>query len=186
MISTTEFQNGVVIVLEGDLMEIIAFQYVKPGKGGAVVRTRLKEVTTGRVLERVFWSWEEIEQAELEQEAWQFLYRDGDLYHFVREETYEQLALDDDVVGAQGRWLVANTDVTIQFHRGHPVALRVPFFVELTVVQCDGGVAADEETEETKPAVLETGVTVLVPLFVQEGEIVKVDTRTGAYLERVS
>jgi len=184
MISTADFRNGTIVAMEGDLMQIVDFQHVKPGKGGAFVRTKFKNVLTGRVIEKTFRSGEKFEEAVVEMQPWQYLYHDGDLYHFMHKDTYEQMAVGEDIVGDKSKWLKENMDATISFHKGRPISMDVPFFVALEVVQCDPGFQGDRATGGTKPAKLETGAVVQVPLFLQQGEIIKVDTRTSQYIER--
>lgn len=186
MISTADFRNGMVIIVNGDLMEIVEFQHVKPGKGGAFVRTKLKNVMTGRVLEKTFRSGERMEEARLEERVWQYLYTDGDLYYFMHPETYEQIAVSASVVGDQASWMKENDNVSLLFHNGNVLKVKVPISVELKITQCDPGVQGDRATGGTKPATLETGVTVQVPLFLNEGDTIRVDTRTGEYTERVN
>jgi elongation factor P len=185
MISTADFRNGIVVEMEGGLMQIVEFQHVKPGKGGAFVRTKFKNVLTGRVLEKTFRSGEKFEEAALETQSWQYLYHDGDLYHFMHKDTFEQLAVGDDIVGDKVKWLKDNMDVALTFYKGRPISLEVPFFLELQITQCDPGMQGDRATGGTKPATLETGAVVQVPLFIQEGTVIKVDTRTAEYIERV-
>ncbi len=186
MISTADFRNGMVIILEGDLMEIVEFQHVKPGKGGAFVRTKLKNVLTGRVLEKTFRAGEKMAEARVEEQLWQYLYYDGDLYHFMHNETYEQLEVGSEFVVDKAKWLKENTDATLVFHKGEVICFKPPLFVELTISQSDPGVQGDRASGATKAATLETGATIQVPLFINEGDVVKVDTRTGQYIERVS
>ena len=186
MISTADFKNGTVVVLDNELMEIVEFQHVKPGKGGAFVRTRFKNVLTGRVLDRTFRSGERLEEAELEQQIWQFLYRDGDHFHLMHPETYEQTVVGADVVGEGRNWMKENADVTLVFFRGKVIKVNVPIAVVLRIAKCDLWVQGDRATGGTKPATLETGVMVQVPLFLSEGDLIKVDTRTGGYIERTS
>jgi elongation factor P len=185
MISTADFRNSLVILLEGDLMQIVEFLHVKPGKGGAFVRTKFKNVLTGRVLEKTFRSGEKFEEAVLETQPWQYMYHDGDLYHFMHKETYEQIALGENVVGDKAEWLKENNDANLTYFKGKAIAIDIPIFLELRIVQCDPGIQGDRATGGTKPATLETGVVVQVPLFIQEGEIIKVDTRTKLYIQRV-
>jgi len=185
MVSTADFRNGLTLVLEGDLMQIVDFQHVKPGKGGAFVRTKFKNVLTGRVLEKTFRSGEKFEEAVVELQVWQYLYHDGDLYHLMHKETFEQMAIGENIVGDKSKWLKDNMDVTLSFFKGKAIAMDVPFFVELEITQCDPGFQGDRATGGTKPATLETGAVVQVPLFVTQGEIVRVDTRTSQYIERV-
>lgn len=186
MISTADFRNGLVVELDGDLMEIVEFQHVKPGKGGAFVRTRFKNVLTGRVLERTFRSGEKMEEARLEERSWQYLYFDGDLYHFMDPDSYEQIEVSSAVVGDSSDWMKENDKVILLFHEEKVIKVSVPVAVILKITKCDPGIQGDRASGGTKPATLETGVTVQVPLFVGEGETIKVDTRTGAYIERVS
>lgn len=186
MISTADFRNGMVIVLDGDLMEIVEFQHVKPGKGGAFVRTKLKNILTGRVLEKTFRSGERMEEARVEDQVWQYLYFDGDLYHFMDNKTYEQLAVGGDIVGDGAKWLKENANATLVFHDGKVIGFEPAVFVELEITKSDPGVQGDRASGATKPATLESGATIQVPLFLNEGDVVKVDTRTGQYIERVS
>lgn len=186
MASTADFRNGMVLLLGSDLMQIVDFQHVKPGKGGAFVRTKFKNVLTGRVLEKTFRSGEKFDEARVENQSWQYLYHDDDLYHFMHPKTYEQQPVNVAIVGDKAHWLKENSDVTLQFHDGNVIAIEPPLFVELLITKCDPAVQGDRATAGNKPATLETGVTVQVPLFVQEGTTIKIDTRTGAYVERVS
>ena len=186
MISTADFRNGMIIELGSDLMEIVDFQHVKPGKGGAFVRSKLKNVLTGRVLEKTWRAGEKFEEARVEEQVWQYLYRDGDLYHFMNNETYDQLAVGSDIVGEDAKWLKENNEATLLFYKGKALSFRMPFFVELKIDTCDPGIQGDRATGGTKPATLETGAAVQVPLFIEEGEMIRVDTRTGQYMERVS
>jgi elongation factor P len=185
MISTADFRNGMVIVLDGDLWEIVEFQHVKPGKGGAFVRTKLKKVLGGKTLEKTFRSGERMDEARLESRSWQYLYTDGDLFHFMHPETYEQTEVGKDVVGDAANWMKENEMIELVFNEGRVLMVNVPVSVELEVTQCDPGVQGDRSTGGTKPAQLQTGVTIQVPLFINEGDVVRVDTRTGEYAERV-
>lgn len=186
MISTADFRNGLVIVLDGDLYEIVEFLHVKPGKGGAFVRTRLKNVLTGRVLEKTFRSGERMEEARLETKSWQYLYNDGDIYHFMDPDTYEQIEVGARSVGDSANWMKENKLVSLLFYDNKVLRVQAPVAVELRVTRCDPGIQGDRATGGTKPAMLETGVTVQVPLFISEGDIIKVDTRTSKYIERVA
>jgi elongation factor P len=186
MISTADFRNGLVVDLEGQLMEIVEFQHVKPGKGGAFVRTKFKNILTGRVLEKTFRSGEKMEEARIEERKWQYLYHDGHLYHFMDNETYEQLEVNAAVVGDNAKWLKDNMDVQLVFYKDKPIALEVPTFVEMKVTKSDPGLQGDRASGGNKPATLESGATIQVPLFVNEGDVLKVDTRTGDYIERVN
>ena len=185
MISTADFRNGLVVVLDGNLFEIAEFQHVKPGKGGAFVRTKFKNVLTGRVYEKTFRAGERMEEARLEERTWQYLYNDGDIFYFMHPETYEQIEIGSDVVGDNAQWMKDNENVNLLFYDGKVIKTSVPITVELKITKSDPGVQGDRSSGATKPATLETGVTVQVPLFVSEGEVIKVDTRTGEYIERV-
>jgi elongation factor P len=186
MASTADFRNGLVLIMGSDLMELVEFQHVKPGKGGAFVRTKMKNVLTGRVLEKTFRAGEKMDTARLEEQSWQYLYNDGDLYHFMDKQTYEQLEVGKTIVGDCSNWMRENDDATLMFYDGKVIKVSVPLTVVLNITKCDPGVQGDRASGGTKPATLETGVTIQVPLFVNEGENVKVDTRTSAYIERVN
>lgn len=184
MISTADFRNGLVVELDGDLMEIVDFQHVKPGKGGAFVRTKFKNVLTGRVLEKTFRSGERFEEARVEDQVWQYLYTDGDLYYFMNNQTFEQVEVNADVVGDKNLWIKENLDCTLSFYKGKVISMEPPTFVEMVVTRTDPGVQGDRASGGNKPATLESGATIQVPLYLEEGEIVKVDTRTGEYISR--
>lgn len=186
MISTADFRNGMVVIINDALMELVEFQHVKPGKGPAFVRTKLKNVLTGRVLEKTFRSGERMEEARLVHQPYQYLYSDGDLFHFMHRETFEQVPVGKDVVGEKKGWLKENQDLDLLFHGNNVIKIELPVMVELTVTKSDPGLQGDRAQGGTKPAELETGVTVQVPLFVNEGDVLKVDTRTGEYMERVT
>jgi elongation factor P len=185
MISTADFRNGVVVEMDGNLMEIVEFQHVKPGKGGAFVRTRFKNVLTGRVLEQTFRSGEKFEEARIEERPWQYLYNDGDMFHFMDNETFEQLAVSPKTIGDAAKWMKENNNVTLVFHRDNVINVKLTPHIVFTVTKSDPGIQGDRSSGATKPATLETGATIQVPLFINEGDNVKVDTRTGAYVERV-
>lgn len=185
-VSTADFRNGMVVQIGSDLMEIVEFQHVKPGKGGAFVRTKFKNVLTGRVLERTFRSGEKMEEVRLITERYQYLYNDGDLFHFMHPTTFEQIELSASVVGDQKDWMKENTEVQLLFHGSKVLNVAVPIAVELEVTKSDPGVQGDRSSGATKPVTLETGATIQVPLFISEGDRVKVDTRTGEYIERVN
>ncbi|MFP4502196.1 MAG: elongation factor P [Candidatus Hydrogenedentota bacterium] len=184
MISTADFRNGMVIEMDGDLLEIVEFQHVKPGKGGAFVRTKFKNVLTGRVIDKTFRSGEKFEEARVEEQVWQYLYTDGDLYYFMNKDSYEQVEVNADVIGDKKQWLKDNEDATLSFYKGKVINVEPPTFVELTISETDPGVQGDRASGGNKPATLETGATVQVPLYLEEGEIIKVDTRTGEYISR--
>ncbi len=185
-VDTSQFRNGLKIELDGEPFTIVYFQHVKPGKGGAFVRTKVKNLKTGRVLDRRFRAGEKVEAADIEDRRMQFLYRDGDQLVFMDSESYDQIPFSAEQVGDAGRFLSENLDVDVLFWRSAPINIELPAFVELNIIQCDPGLKGDTASGATKPATLETQAVVQVPLFVKEGERVRVDTRTGEYVERVS
>ncbi|MFZ5448233.1 MAG: elongation factor P [Thermodesulfobacteriota bacterium] len=185
MYSTAEFKKGLKIELDGVPYMIVDFQHVKPGKGGAFVRTKLKSLLTGRVLDQTFRSGEKIKKPDLIEREMQYLYREGDNFCMMDNETYEQIMLTGEQVGEARLYLTENLDVKILFFNQQPVAVDIPLFVELAVAQTEPGVKGDTAAGGTKPATLESGVTIQVPLFINEGDRVKVDTRTGTYIERL-
>ena len=184
-VSTAEFKKGLKIQFDGQPYTIVDFQHVKPGKGGAFVRTKLKHMRQGRVIDNTFRAGEKVELVDFEEKHMQFLYRD-DRYHFMDTETYDQVSLSADEVGEAREYLRENTEVDVLYIDGAPVTVELPNFVELTVAQTDPGVRGDTAQGGTKLATLETGAVVQVPLFLNEGDMVKVDTRTGEYLGRVA
>jgi len=185
MATTSEFRNGLVMKIDGELWSIVEFQHVKPGKGGAFVRTRIKNVKTGRVLEKTFRSGDKVDDVRLEKRPYQFLYRDGNDFHFMNSATFEQITVPDEIIGSTADFLKDNLDVEILFHGEEPLGIDLPIFVNLRIVKSDPGIRGDTATGATKPATLESGATIQVPLFIEEGETVRVDTRTGGYVERV-
>lgn len=186
MISTADFRNGMVVEIEDELLEIVEFQHVKPGKGGAFVRTRFKNILTGRVIEKTFRSGEKFDEARVEDQVWQYLYSDGHLYYFMDPRTFEQIEVGAATVGDQSKWLKENSECTLSFHNAKVLSVRAPMFVELVITKTDPGVQGDRAAGGTKPATLETGAVIQVPLFLNEGVVVRVNTRTAQYLERVS
>ncbi|PYO01020.1 MAG: elongation factor P [Candidatus Rokuibacteriota bacterium] len=184
-VSTAEFRKGLRIVFDGEPYTIVDFQHVKPGKGGAFVRTKLKHMRQGRVIDNTFRSGEKVELVDFEDKHMQFLYKD-DRFHFMDMETYDQVSLSEDEIGDAALYLKDNTEVEVLYIDGSPVSLELPNFIELAVARTDPGVRGDTAQGGTKPATLETGAVVQVPLFLNEGDIVKVDTRTGEYLGRVA
>ena len=185
MISTNQFKNGMAIELNGEIFIILEFQHVKPGKGQAFVRTKLKNLKTGAVISKNFRAGEEVQEAFLDRREMEYLYSDGENYYFMDSQTYEQLALSEEVVGEAAKFLKENTRAVVLFHEGKPVSFELPIFVELEVVRTEPGVKGDTVSGGTKPAELETGAVSQVPLFIKEGDVVKVDTRTGSYVTRV-
>jgi len=184
-VDTSQFRNGLKIELDGEPFTMTYFQHVKPGKGGAFVRTKVKSLRTGRVLERTFRSGEKVEEADVTERPMQFLYHDGDSLVFMDTETYDQTPFSAEQVGDARKWLKENLDVEVLFWRGKPLNIELPAFIEFTITKCDPGVKGDTATGATKPATVESGAVVQVPLFVNEGERIRVDTRTGEYVERV-
>jgi elongation factor P len=185
MYSTAEFKKGLKVELDSVPYTIVDFQHVKPGKGGAFVRTKLKSLLTGRVLDQTFRSGEKVKKPDLMEREMQYLYREGDSFCMMDNETYEQIMLTEEQVGEARLYLTDNLDVKILFFNQQPVGVEIPLFVELEVAQTEPGVKGDTAAGGTKPATLESGVTIQVPLFINEGDRVKVDTRTGNYIERV-
>lgn len=184
-ISASDFRKGLKIEVDGEPYVIVDFLHVKPGKGQAFVRTKIKSLVTGRVLERNFRIGETFDEPELEEKEAQFLYREGDSFHFMDTETFEELVLMREQLGGADAFLSENITVKLLFHKGKPIGVELPTFVVLKVVQTTPGIKGDTAQGGSKPALLETGATIQVPLFVEEGDLVKVDTRTGEYVERV-
>ena len=185
MISTNQFRNGAAIRVDGKRFTVLYFQHVKPGKGGAFVRTRLRNIDTGAVLEKTFRAGEKVEGIKTESRLITFLYADGNLHYFMDAETYEQVAISSGVLGEAVGYIVPNGEVSVLFADGEVVSVEPPVHVELEVVETDPGLKGDTATGGSKPATLETGLVVQVPLFVNVGERVRVDTRTKEYLTRV-
>lgn len=185
MVSAGDFRNGLTIEYEGNVYQVIEFQHVKPGKGAAFVRTKLKNIKSGGVVEKTFRPTEKCPQAHIERKDMQYLYSDGDLYHFMDVETYDQIALSDDQVGNTLKFVKENEMVKILSHNGEVFAMEAPLFVELEITETEPGFKGDTSTGATKPATVETGALVYVPLFVEIGDVIKIDTRTGEYLSRV-
>ena len=177
--------KGVTIELEGNVYRVDDFQHVKPGKGAAFIRTRLKNIKTGGVVEKTFRPTEDVETARIDRTTKQYLYNDGELYYFMDTETYDQVALSTDDIGDTLKFVKENENVTILSHEGNVFAVEPPMFVELVITETEPGFKGDTATGATKPATVETGATVYVPLFVNEGDVIKIDTRTGEYLSRV-
>ena len=185
MISAGDFRNGITIELEGNIYQIIEFQHVKPGKGAAFVRTKLKNIKSGGVVEKTFRPKEKCPTARIDRKDYTYLYADGDLYNFMDAETYEQIALSKDDIGDALKFVKENEMVKMCSHNGSVFAVEPPLFVELQITETEPGFKGDTATGATKPAIVETGATVYVPLFVEQGDVIKIDTRTGEYLSRV-
>lgn len=185
MISAGDFRNGITIEYEGNVYQIVEFQHVKPGKGAAFVRTKLKNIINGGVVEKTFRPTEKCPQARIDRKDMQYLYADGDLFNFMDTETYDQVALNSDTVGDTLKFVKENEMVKICSYNGNVFAIEPPLFVELEITDTEPGFKGDTATGATKPAIVETGAKVMVPLFVNQGEVIKIDTRTGEYLSRV-
>lgn len=185
VISAGDFRNGITIELDNNIFQIIEFQHVKPGKGAAFVRTKLKNIKNGGIVEKTFRPTEKCPQARIERADMQYLYSDGDLFHFMDVETYEQIALDQEAIGDALKFVKENEMVKMCSHNGSVFAVEPPLFVELKITDTEPGFKGDTATGATKPAVVETGATVYVPLFVEQEDMIKIDTRTGEYLSRV-
>lgn len=185
MADTSDFRNGMVLQHKGALWSIVEFQHVKPGKGAAFVRTKLKQVETGKVVEETFRAGEKVQEVRLERRDYQYLFTDGDMMTFMSLETYEQIALPRDRLGDLPKYVKESDTVSMLLRDGQPITVEPPLTVELKVAQTDPGVRGDTAQGGSKPATLETGLVIQVPLFIEEGEVVKVDTRTGKYLGRV-
>ncbi len=185
MVSAGDFKNGLTIELDGNVYQIVEFQHVKPGKGAAFVRTKLKNIKSGGVIEKSFRPTEKFEQAHIDRKDMQYLYSDSDLYYFMDSETYDQIALSAAEVGDSLKFVKENETVKVCSHKGSVFAIEPPLTVELQITETEPGFKGDTATGATKPATLETGATVNVPLFVNQEDIIKIDTRTGEYISRV-
>ena len=185
MVSAGDFRNGMTVEIDGNVYQIIEFQHVKPGKGAAFVRTKLKNIKSGGVVEKTFRPTEKFENAHIDRADMQYLYNDGDLYYFMDVNTYDQIPLSSDMVGDSLKFVKENEMVKICSHKGQVFSIEPPLFVEREITETEPGFKGDTATGATKPAVVETGATVYVPLFVDQGDKIKIDTRTGEYLSRV-
>ena len=182
---TSDIRKGLKIEIDGDPYAVIDFQFVKPGKGNAFTRTKIRNMMTGAVLDRTWKSGEKLKPATMDERNMQYLYKDEGGFHFMDQQNYEQLALSEGEVGDDAKFLLENSNVSVLLFNGRPVSLSLPNFVELEVVETDPGVKGDTVTGGRKPATLETGAVIQVPLFIERGEKLKIDTRTGEYSERV-
>ncbi len=185
MISAGDFRNGITIEMDNNIYQIIEFQHVKPGKGAAFVRTKLKNIKSGGVVEKTFRPTEKCPQARIDRKDMQYLYSDGDLFYFMDLENYDQIALNADSIGDALKFVKENEMCKVCSHNSNVFAVEPPLFVELEITETEPGFKGDTATGATKPAVVETGATVYVPLFVDQGDKIKIDTRTGEYLSRV-
>lgn len=185
MVSAGDFRNGLTFEMDGSVIQIIEFQHVKPGKGAAFVRTKLKNVITGSVIERTFNPTDKFPAAHVERKDMQYLYNDGDLYYFMDMESYEQIPISAASLDTNFKFVKENMNCRVASYKGNVFAVEPPMFVELEVTKTDPGFKGDTATNANKPAILETGAEIKVPMFVNIGDILKIDTRTGEYLERV-
>ncbi len=184
MVTAGDFKKGLTVEWDGGIWTIVDFQHVKPGKGAAFVRTKIKNIITGAVVERSFNPTDKMPKAIIETKEMQYLYNDGDLYYFMDTETYEQLGLSKESVEDSIMFMKENTNATVRFYKGAPFSVEAPFFVELEVIHTEPGFKGDTASNTTKPATVETGFTLQVPLFIEIGDKLKIDTRVGEYLSR--
>ena len=185
MISAGDFRNGITLEIDGNVVQVIEFQHVKPGKGAAFVRTKLKTVINGGVVEKTFRPTEKFPQARIDRVDMQYLYSDGDLFYFMNVETYDQIAINQETIGDALKFVKENEMVKVCSYNGSVFAIEPPLFVELEITETEPGFAGNTAQGATKPATVETGAQVSVPLFVNQGDKIKIDTRTGEYLSRV-
>lgn len=185
MISAGDFRNGLTFEYDGNVYQVVEFQHVKPGKGAAFVRTKMKNVMTGAVVERTFNPTEKVEPARIERKEMEYLYEDSGLYYFMDQETYDQIPLSQDQLGDALKFVMENMTVKILSYKGNVFAVEPPTFVEMKVIETEPGVKGNTATNVTKPATVESGAVITVPMFVNEGDTIRIDTRTGEYMERV-
>ncbi len=184
MVTAGDFRNGVTFDMDGNVFQIVEFQHVKPGKGAAFVRTKIKNVITGAVIERTFSPTDKFENAYIERRDMQYSYADGDLYYFMDSETFEMEPIDGSKLGDNFKFVKENTEVKVLSYKGVVFGVEPPFFMELQVTETEPGIKGDTATNVTKPATLETGAQIRVPIFINEGDVIRVDTRTGEYMAR--
>jgi len=184
-VSTTEFRNGLKIEIDGEPYVIVEFQHVKPGKGGAFVRTKFKSLKTGNVTDKTFRAGEKVDVPELEEKNMQYLYAADKDRVFMDTSSYEQVSMSEKQLGDNINYLKENMEIKVLYHRGQPINIEIPMFVELAIAKTDPGVRGDTASGGSKPATLETGAVVKIPFYLNEGDIIKVDTRTGTFIERV-
>ena len=185
MISAGDFRNGLTLEIEGHVVQVIEFQHVKPGKGAAFVRTRLKNIKNGGIIEKTFRPTEKFPAAHIERSEMQYLYNDGEMYNFMNVETFDQIAMTEDQIGDSLKFVKENEMVKMLSHAGSVFAIEPPLFVELEITETEPGFKGDTATGASKPATVETGAVVYVPLFVEQGDKIQIDTRTGEYMKRV-
>lgn len=186
MATTNDLKNGIVLNLDGQLWTVIEFQHVKPGKGGAFVRTKLKNVLSGKVVDKTFNAGIKVETANVDKRDMQFLYKEGSDFVFMDMGSYDQIHISETTVGDNAKWLLENQDAIVALHEGNPLYVELPVTVELVITYTEPGMQGDRSTGGTKPATVETGAEIQVPLFITQGEKVKVDTRDGSYLGRIN
>lgn len=186
MATTNDLKNGIVLNIDGQLWTVVEFQHVKPGKGGAFVRTKLKNVLSGKVVDKTFNAGLKVETATVDKRTMQYLYRDGTDFVFMDNDTYDQILVSEAVVGDAAKYLLENQEANVAVHEGSPLYIELPASVELVIEYTEPGLQGDRSTGGTKPAKLETGATINVPLFLNVGEKIKVDTRDGSYISRVN
>lgn len=184
-ITAGDFRNGKTFEMDGKVMQVIEFQHVKPGKGRTFVRTRLRNVKTGQVIDKTFTAGESVEPAYVERRPTQYVYRGGDGWVFMDLESYDQFEMDESILGDETQWLVEGMEVAVTYHNGAPLGMEVPQHLELEVTQADPGVKGDTAQGGTKPVTLECGVVIQAPLFINTGDVLKVDTTKKSYIERV-
>ncbi|UCH84565.1 MAG: elongation factor P [Candidatus Latescibacterota bacterium] len=185
MADTSDFRNGMILDIDGVFWTIVEFQHVKPGKGGAFVRTKIKNLVTGQVKDNTFRAGERVNEVRVEKRTYQYLYNSGGMYYMMDKNTYDQIPLDESMVQDVKGYLQENADVGIYMHNDKPLIVELPNFVELNVKETEPGIRGDTAQGATKPATMETGLVVQVPLFIEVGDVVRIDTRTGKYLARV-
>ena len=185
MVSAGDFRNGITLEIDGEVFQVVEFQHVKPGKGAAFVRTKMRNIKNGGVVDKTFRPTDKYPQAHIERSDMQYLYSDGDMFHFMNVETYDQIALSAEQIGDALKFVKENDMVKMLSHQGQVFSVEPPLFVELVITETEPGFKGDTATGATKPATVETGATVYVPLFVEIGDVIKIDTRTEEYLSRV-
>lgn len=185
MITAGDFRKGVTFEFEGNIYVVVDFMHVKPGKGSPFVRSKIKNIVTGQVQERTFNPSDKFQVAVIERKDMQYLYSEGDIYYFMDMETYDQIPVGKDKVEDALNFITENMTATLQFYKGQPFSVEPPLFVELLITDCEPGIQGDTSKSSYKPAKLETGYNITVPLFVNQGEKIRIDTRTGTYMERV-
>ena len=186
MATTNDLKNGMTLDIEGQLWNVVEFQHVKPGKGPAFVRTKLKNVLSGKVIDRTFNAGVKVDVAILEKRDMQFLYKDGDSYIFMDDKTFDQMSISEDVVGEAANYMLENCSANVAVHEGNPLYVELPASVEMLITYTEPGLQGDRSSGGTKPATLETGISIQVPLFIKQDEKILVDTRTGDYLGRAN